>query len=894
MLTPTPQRLAVLIPVRDGGALLAETLRSLAAQTRAPDEVLLLDDGSTEPEALRILAGLAPPYRVLAMPRRGPGEARNTGVRATAAELILPLDSDDLLAPDALARLEAALLAEPEAAFASCAVESFGAERSTLPAVALNPYLELDENLLVVTALIRREVFTAHGCWYADLPGFEDWSFWISVAERGLRGAQVQAPLFRYRRKRRSGLLWEARRRRAELIPRLQALHAESYTEAGRARLKAAGAPGLELLWSGRPEDPGLRRFLDGQALDDLLVSTAHEGETAAALLERARGRFLLPLGPADLTALAGCRPSLLELACAALEGRPEAAALIASGRLALLASAPPWPVQWRPEPLAPGDLLLFRTASAAGLRRREAGPSLTAHALLDAPLTEGRALLLALDFLGRRARPEGAPPAPRLSPPPGDATRERVPLGRLAPLWPAWRRLRETAVRLGGEERVAAALQPLKTTARVLIARRAQARDAARDRVDPPLLDPGRARTLRLLDQAPLRHRRLAPLASGPGRRAALVTHTFSAGGVERALIEIARTLHAEGFRTTLVTTLPDAHAWEARIAPFLEDVLHLGGTVPERERPQAIADALHARGTRACLVSNSWAGYGALPLLRAATPELRAADYQHTDFQASGADFARVSCQQHDRDLTLRLVSTEYLFARYRHYGVEAGKVRVIRAGCDEREQFNPERVAPGWLRGKLGLDAHTPLVGFVGRLAEEKDPLFVASVFGALGRALPAARFVLLGDGALREPLLLALAREGLEGRATLLPGDTPVAPVLRDLSLLLMASRQEGLPLVMTEAMALETPVVSTTVEGIPELVTSEVGACVVNAEDPAVRRRLLVEAALPVLRDPALQRRLGLAARARIERDFGIEATRAAWRQVFASLTGEAG
>ena len=123
MLTPTPQRLAVLIPVRDGGALLAETLRSLAAQTRAPDEVLLLDDGSTEPEALRILAGLAPPYRVLAMPRRGPGEARNTGVRATAAELILPLDSDDLLAPDALAQLEAALLAEPEAAFASCAVD---------------------------------------------------------------------------------------------------------------------------------------------------------------------------------------------------------------------------------------------------------------------------------------------------------------------------------------------------------------------------------------------------------------------------------------------------------------------------------------------------------------------------------------------------------------------------------------------------------------------------------------------------------------------------------------------------------------------------------------------------------------------------------------------------
>ena len=100
---------------------------------------------------------------------------------------------------------------------------------------------------------------------------------------------------------------------------------------------------------------------------------------------------------------------------------------------------------------------------------------------------------------------------------------------------------------------------------------------------------------------------------------------------------------------------------------------------------------------------------------------------------------------------------------------------------------------------------------------------------------------------------------------------------------------MASRQEGLPLVFTEAMALQTPVVTTAVEGIPELVTEGVGACVANAPDPDVRRRLLVEAALPILRDPARRQRLGLAARARIEHDFGIEATRAAWRRAFAAL-----
>ena len=216
------------------------------------------------------------------------------------------------------------------------------------------------------------------------------------------------------------------------------------------------------------------------------------------------------------------------------------------------------------------------------------------------------------------------------------------------------------------------------------------------------------------------------------------------------------------------------------------------------------------------------------------------------------------------------------------------------MIRSACDEVAAFNRALVPAGSLRARLGLDAGVPLIGFAGRMVPEKDPLFVISVCAALAAQLPEARFVLAGDGPLLAAARAASELAPLAGRVTFLPPHTPMPELLRDLSLLLMASRQEGLPLVMTEAMALETPVVSTAVEGIPELVTSDVGACVANAEEPAERRRLLVEAALPILRDPALQRRLGLAARAKIAREFGIEATRAAWRQVFASLTGEAG
>ncbi|MDW8400052.1 MAG: glycosyltransferase family A protein, partial [Acetobacteraceae bacterium] len=93
------ERVAVLIPARDAAATLAETLDSLAAQTRPPDEVIVVDDGSRDgTAALARRHPLAP--RVLAGPGRGPAAATNLGVRAASAGWIAALDADDLAPPE--------------------------------------------------------------------------------------------------------------------------------------------------------------------------------------------------------------------------------------------------------------------------------------------------------------------------------------------------------------------------------------------------------------------------------------------------------------------------------------------------------------------------------------------------------------------------------------------------------------------------------------------------------------------------------------------------------------------------------------------------------------------------------------------------------------------------
>lgn len=87
-------RVAVIIGVRDGERYLAEAIDSVLGQTRPPEEVILVDDGSQDGTAA-IADGYAPAVRCIRRPPEGPAAAVNFGVEATTGELIGFLDADD-------------------------------------------------------------------------------------------------------------------------------------------------------------------------------------------------------------------------------------------------------------------------------------------------------------------------------------------------------------------------------------------------------------------------------------------------------------------------------------------------------------------------------------------------------------------------------------------------------------------------------------------------------------------------------------------------------------------------------------------------------------------------------------------------------------------------------
>lgn len=197
-------KVAVLVPCFNHAAYLDEAIESVLSQTFRDVEIVVVNDGSTDPDTNRRLATAAwPRTRVVAHPEnRGLSASRNTALRHTTAPYICALDADDRLAPAWLEKAVAVLDARPDVAFVSHWLRTFGdetwewtPERCDLPAL-------LARNTVNGAALVRRAALEAVGGYDETLrQGCEDWDLWLTLVERGHSGVIIPEVLFYYRRR---------------------------------------------------------------------------------------------------------------------------------------------------------------------------------------------------------------------------------------------------------------------------------------------------------------------------------------------------------------------------------------------------------------------------------------------------------------------------------------------------------------------------------------------------------------------------------------------------------------------------------------------------------------------------------------------------------------------
>jgi glycosyltransferase involved in cell wall biosynthesis len=194
---------SVIVPVLDAGAYLAEALESLRAQTFGDFEVVIVDDGSSEPRTLAELARAeAGGARVIRLPHGGVVAARTRGIAEATGEYLCFFDADDRMRPELLAHSVARLRAAPALAFVSFWVRLFGDQAWDWQPQACDLAALLGDCTVATAALVRRSVVQAVAGFDAAMErGHEDWDLWLRIVAAGHAGEILPEVLFEYRRR---------------------------------------------------------------------------------------------------------------------------------------------------------------------------------------------------------------------------------------------------------------------------------------------------------------------------------------------------------------------------------------------------------------------------------------------------------------------------------------------------------------------------------------------------------------------------------------------------------------------------------------------------------------------------------------------------------------------
>ncbi len=342
-------------------------------------------------------------------------------------------------------------------------------------------------------------------------------------------------------------------------------------------------------------------------------------------------------------------------------------------------------------------------------------------------------------------------------------------------------------------------------------------------------------------------------------------ILHVSSAtdvGGAERMLVELARAAPERAQRIAVLAP-PGTFDPELRAAGAARLFMPSAGRSPGAVARQALAAAraarrvgptvIHAHNVKATAVALAARLGSPAPVLatfHGVTPE---------EFPSAARILGRarrVVCVSDD------------LAGRLAQAGVTEHRIDVIVNGVSPIPDLSSELRAR--LDAELGLGKAAGVVAIVGRLAPQKAHERFLLAAREILRVRPGARFLVVGDGERRAELEGLCAELGLTGDVTFLGSRPDARELVARADVLVFSSHWEGLSIAALEGLAAGTPVVSTPVAGMGELLGSGAGVMVEEAEPGA-----LAAAVEEILAGPDAAAAMGRRGRALVEERYGV-------------------
>lgn len=303
--------------------------------------------------------------------------------------------------------------------------------------------------------------------------------------------------------------------------------------------------------------------------------------------------------------------------------------------------------------------------------------------------------------------------------------------------------------------------------------------------------------------------------------RRLLLLITSLNLGGAETQMARLATGLVERGWEVTVVSMVPVRH-FEAELRAAGVDLRSLG-VAPGRPDPRLVTRlAVVLREVRPAVLLTCLFHANVLGRLvgRAIGVPVVISSIRNTHF---GGRFGKPLVRMTDRLADITVANSEATAAAFVRAGLVAReRVAVVPNGlamddyatnADDRSRFRPE----------LGLPGGAFLWLSIGRLDRQKNHALLFDAFAELVVHHPEARLAVVGEGSLRDQLVRQCARAGLDAFVQFLGLRDDVRGLLSAADGLVLASRHEGLPNVVLEAMAARVPVVATEVGGVSELI-----------------------------------------------------------------------
>ena len=199
--------ISVIIPAYNAEGFIKETIESVLRQTLPADDILVVDDGSTDSTAA-VASAFPPPVRVLTIPNSKLGGARNFGVSQVSTEWVAFVDADDLWKPNKLERQLGELARNPAANLCYTGRVKFTMKDGTMrfgsiipgpPLAKIRDELFKRGTFVPSSVVIRRSTLLEIGCFSPDPEVAEDWDLWLRLVHAGAQFAVCPEPLLLYR-----------------------------------------------------------------------------------------------------------------------------------------------------------------------------------------------------------------------------------------------------------------------------------------------------------------------------------------------------------------------------------------------------------------------------------------------------------------------------------------------------------------------------------------------------------------------------------------------------------------------------------------------------------------------------------------------------------------------